>query len=72
MDVASPELRRQAIAASVEQQQRVKAGLPISSRISRARPAKFSSFTSISVSKVCNRDVSAARRPESPRVSQGG
>src|ERR1017187_50098 len=34
--------------------------LPISSRLSLASPAKFSSSASISVSKVCNRDVSAA------------
>ena len=34
--------------------------LPIISRFNRASPAKFSSSASIAVSKVCNRDVSAA------------
>ena len=36
--------------------------LPISSRFSLASPAKFSSSASISVSKVCNREVRAAPR----------
>jgi len=36
--------------------------LPIRSRLIRAKPAKFSSSASISVSKDCNREVSAAPR----------
>src|ERR1019366_817557 len=40
------------------------AALAIKSRLIRASPAKFSSSASISVSKVCNRDVSAAPRSQ--------
>ncbi|MGA2186720.1 MAG: hypothetical protein ABSH47_27215, partial [Bryobacteraceae bacterium] len=36
--------------------------LPISSRLMRASPAKFSSSASISVSNVCKREVRAAPR----------
>jgi hypothetical protein len=37
---------------------------PISARLSRANPAKFSSSASISVSKLCKREVKAAPRSQ--------
>jgi len=46
--------------------------LPISFWLSRASPAKFSSFASISVSKVCNRDVSAAHDLRSSQSRSAG
>ena len=42
----------------------IASALPISSRLSRASPAKFSSSASISVSNVCNREVRAAPRSQ--------
>jgi len=61
MHVARPQLGRQTVAFTVEQQQRVMAnGLKVPvSRLIRARLAKFPSSASISVSKDCNRDFRA-------------
>jgi hypothetical protein len=54
----------ESISRIVRQPESIASALPINARLSRASPAKFSSSPSISVSKVCKREVSAAPRSQ--------
>jgi hypothetical protein len=54
----------ESISRIVRYPESVASALPIRARLSRASPAKFSSGASISVSKLCNREVRAAPRSQ--------